>query len=259
MKDKLLVVKIGGNVINDEAKLSSFLKGFDSLSHPKILIHGGGKLATNLSERLGIATQITEGRRITSDEDIEVVTMVYAGLISKQITAKLQSLGCNAIGLSGGDANCIMAVKRPATPIDFGWVGDVKEVNVEAVQLFLSNGVTPVFSAICHDGNGQLLNTNADTIAADIAIAMSTQYSVELIYCFEKKGVLKDVNNENSVIDTITLDTYEQMKSNGLISDGMLPKLKNCFYAIDHNVSQVKIGDQHLLDNLESIHTTIMK
>jgi len=257
MDKKLLVVKIGGNIINDEVKLASFLKDFAALNQPKILIHGGGNLATKLSERLQIKTQMIEGRRITSDEDLEVVTMVYAGSINKKITAQLQSLGCNSIGLSGSDANCITASKRPSTPIDYGWVGDIEKVNADVIQMFIDNGITPVFSAICHDGNGQLLNTNADTIAAEIAIAMTAKQHTELVYCFEKKGVLQDVKDDNSVIEQIDSSTYEQLKVDGIISLGMLPKLKNCFHALDHNVHQVKIGDMNILENLKALHTSI--
>lgn len=257
MKSKLLIVKIGGNIINDDSKLSMFLKSFAAISQPKILIHGGGNLATKLSERLQIPTIMNEGRRITSGENLDVVTMVYAGLINKKISARLQGLDCNAIGLCGSDANSIVASKRPTTPIDYGWVGDVNTVNADVIQSFLDCNLTPVFSAICHDGKGQLLNTNADTIAAEIAIVMTKWSQTELLYCFEKKGVLQNVKDENSVIENINPRRYEKLKSEGIISEGMLPKLKNCFHALENEVAVVKIGDEHILNNSEAIHTNI--
>ena len=257
MEGNILVVKIGGNIINDESKLNAFLQDFAAMDQPKILIHGGGNLATKLSERLQIPTMMNEGRRITTSENLDVVTMVYAGLINKKITAILQGLNCNAIGLCGSDANSITASMRPTSPIDYGWVGDVESVNADLIHLLLNSKLTPVFSAICHDGQGQLLNTNADTIAAEIAIAMSKRNKTELVYCFEKKGVLQNIDDDNSVIEKINSTTYENLKSEGVVSEGMLPKLKNCFHALDHKVAVVKIGDMHILGNPESLHTSI--
>ena len=257
MKNKLSVVKIGGSIIDDEQRLDNFMNNFANISDAKILVHGGGEIATKLSTKLGIETKMVNGRRITSKESLEVVTMVYAGLINKKLTAKLQSYGCNALGLSGTDANCITATIRDSKTVDYGWVGDVKEVNTSAIQLFLICRMTPVFCAISHDENGQLLNTNADTIAAEIAIAMSQEYEVELIYCFEKKGVLEDVNDDDSVIRAINSKTYNDLKAKGIIDAGMLPKMENCFYALGKRVSKVIIGDTQVIQNRKGLHTTL--
>jgi len=257
MKNKLQVVKIGGNIINDEQLLDKFLSDFAQLEGAKILVHGGGKLATELSKQLGVVTQMINGRRVTSDKDIDIVTMVYAGLINKKITAKLQGNHCNAIGLSGADANSIQASKRPASPTDYGWVGDIESVNNETIALFLENNITPVFCAISHDNKGQLLNTNADTISSEIAISMSENFEVTLIYCFEKQGVLKDVNDENSVISSINTEVYSALKKNKIIHEGMLPKMENCFHALANNVSKVKIGNINMINNTNSLYTTL--
>ena len=259
MKNKLKIIKIGGNIIDDDHNLASFLTDFARLEGPKILVHGGGKSATKLSEKLGIPTQMIEGRRITSTENLTVVTMVYAGLINKKITARLQGNNCNAIGLSGADANCIQANLRETTPIDFGWVGDISKVNTSTIQLFLTNGLTPVFCAIGHDGNGQLLNTNADTVAAEIAKAMSNEYETELIYCFEKNGVLKDINDPNSVIARINKKDYQELKKTRVIAEGMIPKIDNCFHALENGVSKVIIGNAGLLRNENELFTTLIK
>jgi len=257
MDNKLSIVKIGGNVINKESILSAFLKDFAALEGAKILVHGGGNLATEMSERLQLTTQMVNGRRITSSQDLEVVTMVYAGLISKQLVAKLQQLKCNALGMAGCDANTITAKKRAPHPIDFGWVGDVEEVNATAINGLIAQGITPVFSAISHDGAGQLLNTNADTVAAELAIALSGYYDTQLLYCFDKKGVLSDVKDENTVIAHIDTAAYEQLKAKQQIHDGMLPKLENCFHALQKGVKQVLIGDAQLLSQGNSTHTTL--
>lgn len=257
MKNKLQVIKIGGNIINDDQLLDKFLSDFAKIEGAKILVHGGGKLATEVSEQLGVVTQMVNGRRITSDKDIDIVTMVYAGLISKKITAKLQELNCNAIGLSGADGNSILATKRPALPTDYGWVGDVESVNNETIALFLENKITPVFCAITHDNNGHLLNTNADTIASEIAIAMSKEYETELMYCFEKKGVLRDVADDDSVITSINTEEYNDLKTNGIIHEGMLPKMENCFHALAKNVSKVIIGNTTIIQNKNSSYTTL--
>ncbi len=257
MKDNLLVIKIGGNVIDDPPQLERFLASFAALEMPRILIHGGGKLATAMGRQMGIETKMVEGRRITDEQTIDLVTMVYAGLVNKKICAGLQKFQCNAIGLSGCDANTIRAVKRPVKEVDYGWVGDIKEVHAENISLLLAAGIIPVFSAITHDGNGQLLNTNADTIASEVAIAMSKYYSATLIYCFEKKGVLVDLKDENSVIRQIDPFTYRDLKKQNLIHAGMLPKLENCFRALNHGVDRVKIGNGRLIEDFNSPHTTI--
>jgi acetylglutamate kinase len=247
MNNKISIVKIGGNIINDEEQLDTFLADFAKIKGPKILVHGGGVIATEFNERLGNETSMVNGRRVTSSEDLDMITMVYAGLLNKKIVSKLQGYNCNALGLTGADANSIIAVKRPAKPIDFGWVGDVKEVNGAAIDVFLQNHMTPVFCAVSHDGKGQLFNTNADTVATEIAIGMSAIYEAALVFCFEKKGVLRDVNDDESVIQQIDMTTYEELKSQGIISKGMLPKMENSFHALKNGVSKVIIGDPAVL------------
>jgi len=257
MKGKLHVIKIGGNVIDDPKMLDRFIHDFAALEGQKILIHGGGKLATQMSDQLQIPVNLVDGRRITSTENLEVVTMVYAGLISKKIVAKLAGHQCTAIGLSGADGNSILAEKRSVIPTDFGWVGDVVDVNTAFIEDLLNKKITPVFCAISHDGQGQLLNTNADTVAAEIAIAMSERYDTTLMYCFEKNGVLQDVNDAQSVITHLDYAQYETLKANGTIHDGMLPKLKNCFHALANNVKEVKVGTTAMLDKQPIICTQI--
>lgn len=245
----LSVIKIGGNVIDDEAKLAAFLEKFSALSGKKILVHGGGKIATRIAHDMGLEPKLVEGRRITDAEMLKVATMVYAGLTNKSIVATLQQYGCDAIGLSGADGNTIKAIKRPVRDIDYGFVGDilVDSVNASAVKRFLESGFTPVFSAITHTGHGQLLNTNADTIASSLAVALSKMYDVSLLYCFEKDGVLRDVEDPNSIIDTISSDEFETLKEQKVIYDGMIPKLHNAFEAIGKGVREVYVGNA---DNL---------
>ena len=258
MKNKITIIKIGGNIIDNVKQLDTFLVDFAKIQNAKILIHGGGKIASDLNKRLGIETIMNDGRRITSTENLDTVTMVYAGLINKRIVAKLQSNSCNALGLSGSDANCILAEKRPSTPIDFGWVGDVKYVNIATIEFFLTNKITPVFCAIGHDGDGQLLNTNADTVAAEIAIAMSEDYDTELIYCFEKNGVMMNMNDSSSVIQHIDSKMYSQLLEQKIINEGMLPKMKNCFHALQNKVAKVVLGNAAVINsNNEEPCTTL--
>jgi len=257
VKAKLNIVKIGGALIDDEAALKEMLNAFSKLEGAKILIHGGGKLATELASRLEIKTQMINGRRITDSASLELITMVYGGLVSKNMVAKLQALNCNALGLSGADANCIKATIRPKEPIDFGYVGDVVKVNEQQISSFLRSNICPVFCAISHDQKGQLLNTNADTIAAEIAIAMSETFETSLYYCFEKKGVLTDVTKDESVIKHLNQAGYENLKAEKLIFEGMLPKLENCFYVLRHNVAKVYIGQYTMLANKNDLFTTI--
>ncbi|MBR2298503.1 MAG: acetylglutamate kinase [Bacteroidales bacterium] len=240
---QLTILKIGGNIIDVPYLLEKFISDFVKIEGPKILIHGGGKLASELSAKMGIETKMHEGRRITDYETLKLVTMVYAGLINKEIVAGFQKDGCNAIGLSGADANIIPATRRAPQPIDFGYVGDVNPQMINDRFLFslLSMGITPVICAITHDGNGSLLNTNADTIASSIAIAMSKHYSTKLVYCFEKNGVLLDPDDDDSVISLITYDHFQNLKKEGIISKGMIPKLDNAFKAISNGVSEVEI------------------
>ena len=257
MKSTLHIFKIGGNVIDDTKSLESFLVAFAKIAGPKLLIHGGGKIATQLGEKLGFKATFHEGRRITNQNDLNVVTMVYAGLINKNIVAKLQAQQCNALGLSGADANCISAKKRPVTDIDFGLVGDITEINTKQISAFLNLGITPVFSAIGHDTDGNLLNTNADTIASELAVALSDKYNVTLNYGFEKTGVLLDVEDENSVIQNLNADYYAELVSKGAIHSGMLPKLDNCFYALKNGVKEIKIGLAETLINNTPPFTSI--
>jgi len=239
---QLTVVKIGGNVIDDEIALSNFLIEFNLLKGQKILVHGGGKLANQLQDKLNIPLQMVEGRRITDSETLKLVTMVYAGFINKNIVAKLQALNCNAIGLSGADANCINANKREVVSIDYGFVGDIKKINAAFISSCLENNMTPVFSAITHDGNGQLLNTNADTIASELAIALCVNYNVQLVYCFEKNGVLQNVDDDSSVLKSISNSDYNNLKENSVINNGMVPKMDNAFHALNKGVAFVQIG-----------------
>ncbi|SNR79615.1 acetylglutamate kinase [Lutibacter flavus] len=258
MKKQLLkIVKIGGNVINDEIALFSFLQDFASLDGPKILVHGGGKKATEVSSAMGLQPQMINGRRVTDEATVEVVTMVYAGLLNKKIVAQLQKNNCNAIGLSGADANCILAHKRIVKDIDYGFAGDVDAVNSKFINVLLENDVTPVFCAITHDKEGQLLNTNADTIVSEVAIGMSSLYETELNFVFELKGVLKNIEDKNSVIKQINLEKYKELIDAGIIADGMLPKMHNCFNALEKGVGKVKIGDASLLQSDNKLYTTL--
>lgn len=249
----LFIIKIGGNIIDNEANLNSFLKDFASINANKILVHGGGKIATKIGDQLGIKSNYINGRRITDEATIDLVTMVYGGLVNKKIVARLQAHHCNAIGLTGADANIIPAIKRPVKEIDYGFAGDVKEkeLGVDTLNILLANNLTPIIAPLTHDGNGQMLNTNADTIASSLAIALSEIYDVRLIYCFEKKGVLENVDDNNSVITLITKDKYQQLKQNNKLFDGIIPKIDNAFAAIKSGVSEVLIGDANdLLQNI---------
>ncbi len=246
----LYVIKIGGNIIDDESKLSSFLKSFAAIKGNKILVHGGGKLATKLSADLGIPQQMIDGRRITDAETLKIVTMVYAGYINKNIVTQLQANGCNAIGLTGADGNMITAHKRVHATIEYGFVGDINSVNTDFLQNLLGGELAVVVAPITHDSNGQLLNTNADTIAQEIAKAMGKIYTVQLVYTFEKAGVLLDVHDENSVIPIINPADYEMLKSKNLIFAGMIPKLDNAFTALQNGVHKVMIGRAEELEQL---------
>ncbi len=262
-KPVLNVVKIGGNVIDDALALQQLLHDFASIKGPAILVHGGGKIATRIGDQLGIVSQYIDGRRITDASTIDLVTMVYAGLVNKKIVAILQSLGSNAIGLTGADANMIAAQKRPVKQIDYGFVGDISKetINVQQSIRFLEDGLIPVFSPICHDGKGQLLNTNADTIASCLATALSDFYQVRLVYCFEKTGVLANINDEASVIPLIDREIYANLKSENKLFDGILPKIDNAFAAIDAGVNEVIIGHAtDLLANLtDQVKGTMIK
>ncbi len=247
---KLYVIKIGGNIIDDEAKLSSFLKDFASIDDKKILVHGGGKLATRLAEKLGIEQQLVDGRRITDAETLKIVTMVYAGYINKNIVAALQAYHCNAIGLCGADGDTILAHKRKHPVLDYGFVGDVDAINTDLISSLLEKNISVVFAPITHDQQGQLLNTNADTIAQEIAKGMSDLYDVQLIYSFEKSGVLTDANDDTTVIPEIKPSYYQQLKAKNKIFAGMIPKLDNAFAALKSGVGKVIIGKAENLREL---------
>ncbi len=247
---KLYVIKIGGNIIDDEAKLSSFLKDFASIDDKKILVHGGGKLATRLAEKLGIEQQLVDGRRITDAETLKIVTMVYAGYINKNIVAALQAYHCNAIGLCGADGDTILAHKRQHPVLDYGFVGDVDAINTDLISSLLEKNISVIFAPITHDQRGQLLNTNADTIAQEIAKGMSDLYDVQLIYSFEKSGVLTDANDDTTVIPEIKPSYYQQLKTKNKIFAGMIPKLDNAFAALKSGVGKVIIGKAENLREL---------
>lgn len=246
--EKLTVVKVGGGVLEDIASLAGFLDRFVVLPGLKILVHGGGRVATKLSEQLNIESKMVNGRRITDADTIDIVTMVYGGLINKKTVAALQARGCNAGGFTGADMNLIKAIKRPVKDIDYGFVGDVTKVNQEVLTILLKSGITPVIAPLTHDGKGQLLNTNADTIASEIAGAMSDLYEVSLVFCFERPGVLSDTDDDNSVIEELTASSYQSFKEKGIIHSGMIPKIDNSFDALQKGVKQVIMTNASTLD-----------
>jgi acetylglutamate kinase len=251
--DELIVIKIGGEVIDDQEKLARALSGFAGLEGHKILVHGGGKIADQVLENLNIEKHVVDGRRITDLESLKVVQMVYAGLVNKNIVAKLQSFKCLALGLSGADVNCILAEKRPVKEIDYGYVGDVTEVNSSILKTFINQGITPVICSLTHDGDGQILNTNADTIATEVAISMTKYYRMSLIYCFGHSGVLTNIDDEKSIIYELHPGYYQQLKAAGKIYEGMIPKLDNAFRALGHGVNKVFITHFNSLKDLSEI------
>jgi acetylglutamate kinase len=242
--NKLFIIKIGGNVLDHPDALAKFLKDFASIKEPKILVHGGGKIATKIGNELGIESNYINGRRITDGPTLDLVTMVYGGLVNKQIVATLQTLGCNALGVTGADGNMISAVKRPVKDIDFGFVGDIRQDSVNTSLLFflLKQNTVPVFAPLTH-AEGKMLNTNADTIASVLAVSMSKHFDVRLIYCFEKKGVLKDVNDLSSVINHLPKKLYDELLGKKAFVEGILPKLENAYAAIGAGVKEVLIGE----------------
>ena len=241
MKESLTIVKVGGKIVEDETSLQQLLHDFSSLPGYKLLVHGGGRSATRLAAQMGVETHMVDGRRITDKDMLDIVVMVYAGLVNKKIVAALQAKGMNAVGLTGADLDVIRSVKRPVVSIDYGFVGDVKAVNSEILSNLIRMNVIPVMAPLTHDGNGQMLNTNADTIAGETAKALADSFDVTLIYCFEKKGVLRDAEDENSVIPVITQDDFTNYVQQGVIQGGMIPKLENAFSAIKAGVKQVII------------------
>jgi len=242
--EKLFIIKIGGNVLDDESALHSFLKDFSSITERKILIHGGGKIATRLGDQLGIKSNYINGRRITDAATLDLVTMVYGGLVNKQIVAHLQQLNCNALGLTGADGNVIKAKRRPVKDIDYGFVGDIiaDGVNSALLTTLLNQSIVPIFAPLTH-ADGKMLNTNADTIASVLAVGLSKSFDVRLIFCFEKKGVLRDVNNLDSVIHHLPKKLYQELLPRSVFADGILPKLENAYSAIDAGVKEVLIGE----------------
>lgn len=250
MKENITIVKVGGAVVEDEAQLVQLLHDFTAIQGPKILVHGGGRRATKIAERLGIKTKMVDGRRITDADMLEVVTMVYGGLVNKNVVARLQALGCDAIGLTGADANILLSVKRPLKDgVDFGFVGDVKQANGSKIAHLINAGLIPVIAPLTHDGQGHMLNTNADTMASETAKAMAAAgYDVTLIYAFEKPGVLRDADDDDSVIEKINHTDFEAYKTDGTISGGMLPKIENALAAVDAGVKRVIITKATAID-----------
>jgi len=238
---EITIVKVGGKVVETPESLQELLNDFVKLPGYKILVHGGGRSATKIADQLGIVTQMVDGRRITDLETLKVVTMVYAGLVNKNIVASLQAVGSNAIGLTGADLNLIKAVKRPVKEIDYGYVGDVESVQVNELIELINKNVVPVVAPLTHDGKGNMLNTNADTMASALACALAQYYKVNLVYCFEKKGVLSNPDDDNAVIPVLTHDLFKDYQKSGVINEGMIPKLDNGFNAIKAGVNKVNI------------------
>lgn len=241
--EKLTLVKVGGKIVEENDSLQTLLNDFMMLDGYKVLVHGGGRSATKIATRLGIESKMIDGRRVTDEDMLNVVTMVYGGLVNKKIVAALQARGVNALGLTGADMNIIQSVKRPVKEIDYGFVGDVEKVNAQLLSLLIQQGIVPVLAPLTHDGQGNMLNTNADTIAGETAKALSSFFDVTLIYCFEKKGVLMDENQEDSVIETINRPDYEKYVAQKVIQGGMIPKIENAFQALNAGVSKVIITE----------------
>ena len=253
----LSIIKIGGNIIDNPTELRQFLDNFSNIEGNKILVHGGGKSATKMGQSIGLSPQMIDGRRITDQPMLDVVVMIYAGEINKNIVAQLQANNTNAMGFCGADGNLIQSTKRNHPTIDYGFVGDVEKVNTVLLETLISNGIIPVFCAITHDGKGQLLNTNADTIASELAIALSEVFEVTLNYCFEKAGVLFDAEDNSSVILSINQELYSKLKDEKAIHSGMIPKLDNCFNSLFKGVQKIKIGHHSMLKDSEAICTSI--
>lgn len=241
MKEKLTLIKVGGKIVEEEATLQALLSDFAAIEGRKVLVHGGGRSATKLAARLDIESQMVNGRRITDAETLKIVTMVYGGLVNKNIVARLQACGVNALGLTGADMDVIRSVKRPVKDVDYGFVGDVERVDATLLGDLIAKGVVPVMAPLTHDGCGNMLNTNADTIAGETAKALAQLFDVTLVYCFEKRGVLRDENDDDSVIPQITRADFEQLVADGVVQGGMIPKLENAFEALRTGVSQVII------------------
>ncbi len=247
-KPKLALIKVGGKIVEEPASLQRLLSDFAAIEGPKVLVHGGGRSATKLAATMGIETQMVNGRRITDAEMLKVVTMVYGGLVNKNIVAGLQARGINAVGLTGADMNVILSDKRPVKDIDYGFVGDVKQVDGERLTSLLNAGIVPVMAPLTHDGKGHILNTNADTIAGETAKALAPYFDVTIMFCFEKKGVLRDEADDDSVIANINRQQFAELVEQGVIQGGMIPKLENAFQAIDAGVKEVIITAADAID-----------
>lgn len=258
MRDKLTIIKVGGKIVEEKESLDSLLRDFAAIDGFKLLVHGGGRSATKVATQLGIDTLMIDGRRVTDDAMLDVVTMVYGGLVNKKVVARLQSLGIDALGMTGADMDIIHSHKRPVKSVDYGWVGDVDRVNGEALSALLRSGVVPVIAPLTHDGEGHLLNTNADTMAGETAKGLAPFFDVSLVYCFEKPGVLRDENDDESVIAEIDPALFASLKEEGIVTGGMLPKLENAFNALDAGVGEMVITRASALDDL-SLGTHIRK
>lgn len=239
--EKLTVIKVGGAVVEDPVALAGLLKEFAAVEGLKVLVHGGGRAATKVAAQLGVETRMVDGRRITDADMLRVVTMVYGGLVNKNIVAALQAGGINALGLTGADLGCMLADKRPVKDIDYGFVGDMRKVDTSILADLIARGVVPVMAPLSYDGHGSLLNTNADTIASSVAVALAERFDVTLMYCFEKKGVLSDPSDDDSVIPVITKSSFDGLVAEGVVAGGMIPKIQNALNAIDGGVREVRI------------------
>lgn len=249
MKDKLTIIKVGGKIVEEPESLTGLLTDFSKINGFKLLVHGGGRSATKMAADLGITTTMVDGRRITDDDMLRVVTMVYGGLVNKTVTARLQGMGIDAVGMTGADMDIIRSHKRPAVKVDYGWVGDVDQVNGEALATLLRAGIVPVIAPLTHDGQGHLLNTNADTMAGETARGLAQIFDVTLIYCFEKAGVLRNENDDDSVIPVIDPEMFEKLKADGTVTGGMLPKIENALKAVADGVTEVVITRASSLDD----------
>ena len=254
MKEKITIIKVGGKIVEEEATLAALLDRFAAIEGRKVLIHGGGRSATRIAERLGIESRMVDGRRITDEATLQVVTMVYGGLVNKNIVAGLQARGVNALGLTGADCNIIKAHKRPAGKVDYGFVGDVERADGDMLSRLIEQGITPIIAPLTHDGKGSILNTNADTMAAETAKALAGLYDVTLIYCFELPGVMRNPDDDSSIIPSITAESYRTLLDEGVISGGMIPKMENAFNAIGNGVSKVIITRADAIDGTEGTH-----
>lgn len=250
MKEKLTIIKVGGKIVEEPETLAALLRDFSTVKGYKMLVHGGGRSATRVAAQLGIETKMVDGRRITDADMLNVVTMVYGGLVNKNIVAGLQSHGVNAMGMTGADMNIILSERRPVKTVDYGFVGDVKKVDGEALATLLKSGVVPVIAPLTHDGKGSMLNTNADTMAGECAKGLAEIFDVHLVFCFEKAGVLRDENDDDSVVPEINRATYAELLEQGIVNGGMIPKLDNAFAAIDAGVAEVVITKASALNDL---------